>query len=55
LALCQHPAATVLIAPITQTTTTSKPVCGRDDNATAPPAASITAAANCVGATPRRT
>src|ERR1700704_452344 len=33
LALCQHPAATVLTAPITHTTMTTKPVCGRADSA----------------------
>jgi hypothetical protein len=54
-ALCQHPAATVPIAPATHTTRTSSATLGRADSATTPPAASITAAASWVGATARNT
>src|SRR5258705_8204949 len=55
VALCQHRDGTVASAPITHTTTTSRPVCGRADSATTPPAVSMTAAASWVGATARRT
>jgi hypothetical protein len=46
LALCQQPAATVAIAPATQTITTTSPVAGCDDKATTPATASMAAAAS---------
>lgn len=52
-ALRQDPAARVPKAPATQMTVTNKAVRGDADSATTPPAASITAAANCAGATAR--
>ena len=52
-ALCHEPAASVPRAPATQTITTTRAVCGDAASATTPPAASITAAANCVGAMAR--
>jgi len=52
-ALCHDPAASVPRAPATQTISTTKAVCGDAASATTPPAASITAAANCVGAKAR--
>jgi hypothetical protein len=52
-ALCQEPVASVPTAPATQTISTTRAVCGDAASATAPPAASITAAANWVGAMAR--
>jgi hypothetical protein len=52
-ALCHDPAASVPKAPATQTITTTKAVCGDAASATTPPAPSIIAAANCVGARAR--
>jgi hypothetical protein len=52
-ALCHDPAASVPKAPATQTITTTNAVCGDAASATTPPAASIIAAANCVGARAR--
>jgi hypothetical protein len=52
-ALCHDPAASVPKAPATQTITTTKAVCGEAASATTPPAPSIIAAANCVGAKAR--
>lgn len=52
-ALCHDPAASVPTAPAMQTITTIKAVCPGAATATTPPAASITAAANCVGAIAR--
>ena len=52
-ALCQEPAASVPRAPATQTITTTSAVCGDAASATNPPAASMIAAANCVGAMAR--
>ena len=46
LALCQQPAATVAAAPMTQTVSTTAAVDDGAENATAAPAASITAAAS---------
>ena len=46
LALCQQPAATVVIAPATQTMTTTSPVAGCDDKATTPATVNMAAAAS---------
>jgi hypothetical protein len=46
LALCQQPAATVAIAPATQTITTTSPVSGCEDKATTPATVNIAAAAS---------
>src|SRR6185437_828750 len=52
-ALCHEPAASVPSAPATHTTSTTRAVSGTAARATAPPAPSITAAANWVGAMAR--
>ena len=52
-ALCNEPVANVPRAPRMQTIMTTRAVCGDAAIATTPPAPSITAAANCVGAIER--